>query len=351
MVFSCVPQSYIRVANLHESDTPLLQSLAIYYTNGSFPTVPPGIWAQSKILSGPSFERFSLCGYIESFSNYPVNWANITHLTLHSADMWQGNEVSFPIIDILRQTTRLISCDIFLSDYLPSGPSNIAEISLPFLKVLALSGSNSSSADRILSSTNAPLLEIFDNNLGTEHGLKDFLQRSPNIRELVLRSATSYDILAEYLRCCPLLTTFHFRGSNGNLGGADSDDSFPSSENAFLELFYADEEDQCLCPRLQYILIEGWLRISFEPLRKFILRKRGSIPGWKGVVMAVRCDTAAEALIEGLKLAVEGVRLDIICHTGNVVHKLDAGMGLDDEYGEARRPDWWPTAVSRPVFY
>lgn len=353
VVFSGLPQSYFRVAALKESDTPLLQSLTLYL--GRHPEIPPEIWAESGLLSGPSFERFALHGHAETFSRYAVNWANITHLTLQNTDIWEADEVPLTITDILRRTTRLVSCDISTSDIQLTGLSDIAEIPLPFLRILVISLTILSGVDRVhgvLSSMNAPLLEVFVYNLATEPGIRDFLQRSPNIRELGLGYASSYDIVAEYLRFCPLLTTLHLRGVSNSSSGDSEDDPSPGPENAFLELFCTDDENQCLCPRLQYILFEASLRISIETLRKFILRKKGNIAGWKGAIMFVHCDTATETLINKLKLEVEGVgvKFDVTCHTEYIADRLDEGMNSGDMYKASYR-DWWPTAVSRPTYY
>lgn len=181
------------IANLNGSDLPLLRSISLQQHHSM---------RSDRLLSSTALTSLHFLA-IADLSPYlrAVNWANLKHLTIHGSIFWDFTGNSRIIISsILRQTPRLVSCDINTvnSDMPLKDTTYISEISLPDLKTLTMTECISPKLDNIegiFGSINAPSLERVIYNRTSTNGRISVCTRQP-LANLVYRSTDIKQITA-----------------------------------------------------------------------------------------------------------------------------------------------------------
>ena len=283
--FHCpeVPIMANRIAALSAVSVPLLQSISLCFVDLS--NTPPFI--NSTFLSIPTLKHLTLDTFWFSISEFTVDWALLTSLTLRGRS-YDGHLSARDIRRILRQAKCLTFCDITVGEVLPISADNPGKIDLPFLKILHINEGLRTMDSGILSLIHAPNLRIFRLRGIFNTSTSTFFKRSPKIQELSLCFSPyekSLLNLAESLYHCPSLTTLFLRPH-----WTIKRDSQPLDVNRFLKTF-VQEDDVAPCPRLAYFTFEGSIDISLPTLRQFLEGKqrwnaiRNSLCPWKGVTI------------------------------------------------------------------
>ena len=212
-LFSCVPQSLSRISTLTHTDVPILNSLSCLPHRCDNDIID---WNSSSVLKAPNLRRL----IIPVSSDYVANWSGLTHIGFHP-HMFDFT-VGFvdDMANILRQTTRLTSCCLSIMPAFLELPHPVAEISLPFLKVLIIPEYTEWShhhVDGILSLIQAPALEAIQYNMNRNIDIRPadliaLLKRTPNLQEIWVGTFHKPSMLKECLKHCPYITSLRFSG-------------------------------------------------------------------------------------------------------------------------------------------
>ncbi len=274
------------IAALPTVNVPQLRSVSIWFQGDN------SIFSTSTLLAVPTLEHLKLVTSSIRISDFTVNWAILTSLTLNGYCCSSGRDLSARDVSLVLQKTKCLTfCDISV-DYdqdLTSGIDYPPEINLPFLKILDLTDELRSSDNfSILDLINAPILQTFKLYREiSESSISTFFKRSPNIQELFLHhyfNNESLMLLAELIPLYPSLVALSLTQKK------KYSNQRPLEVNRFLQLF-VQETDIVTCPRLEYFTFKGQIDLSLQTLREFLegkqrgLATRRSLSPWKGVAL------------------------------------------------------------------
>ena len=281
-----IPTLATCIVSLSAVNVPQLRSISLLFPRDA------SIFSNSIFLAVPTLEYLNLATPSIRMSDFTVNWAILTSLTLNVTSCVSDRNFSARDISLVLQKTKcLIFCEITVEydeDFTLCADCP-SEINLPFLKNLYLneelrSGGNFSILDLI----NAPILQTFKlHGEIFEASTPMFFKRSPNIQEIFVRqfyNEGSLMLLADLLRLCPSLTVLSLT-QNQNYRTQKSLDV-----NRFLQVF-VQEDAVVTCPRLEYFTLVGRTDFSLQTLREFLESKqrgiatRNSLCPWKGVTL------------------------------------------------------------------
>ncbi len=288
---STLPTLVTRIAALSAIDVPQLRSVSLNFESDT------SIFSESTFLSAPRLDNLNLATTCDHMSDFTINWAPLTSLTLTGCFAGPGASIFFgEIVEILQHTKCLLFCDITV-DYdqdLTVDPNFPTEINLPFLKTLRLEDEyRPSGHPGILDLINAPNLQIFELwGQFFKASASMFFKQSPNIQELFLYQLFDEESLmdvTELLHHCPSLIVLSLQRIQGlprRIPGA-------LDANRFLRIF-VQEDDLPTCPRLEYFTFEGPIDMSMQTLRQFLEGKQhrtstpNSLRTWKMVTIDLR---------------------------------------------------------------
>ncbi|KAF8968486.1 hypothetical protein BDZ97DRAFT_1915951 [Flammula alnicola] len=136
-----------RIAALSVTDVPMLHSLSIRgrsIHSGFQPDPNPNIvfWSKSGILKAPRLRDISYSLVTENFTAFPLNWSQLTSISLHGIAWPAAPYTSISKIAwILESCPRLISCRLEVAslpnDSIQPYPRS-ASISLPYLRNMTI---------------------------------------------------------------------------------------------------------------------------------------------------------------------------------------------------------------------
>ncbi|KJA19017.1 hypothetical protein HYPSUDRAFT_44690 [Hypholoma sublateritium FD-334 SS-4] len=288
----------LRIAALTAADVPLLKSFSLRFHYGA------AQFRNSILLAIPTLKRFKLVSDWNEFyyavnvviSDFTVNWAVLTSITLHTNFYYVNSVVA--IAAMLRQTKCLVFCDITVFPEV-EGLDPATEINLPCLEVLRVA-ENMSGSPSIFDLINAPALAVLKipKSFNKRSSLSNFLKRTPNIQELSFSHSNTEESLtdiSELLCHCPSLSAISLQAREW------PNVEQPFDANRFLRAFVDDGGAAVICPHLQYFELAGKITFSLQTLRQFLQAKhRAIIPPpnglfpWKCVVIDISGITEPE---------------------------------------------------------
>ncbi|KAJ3516965.1 hypothetical protein NLJ89_g786 [Agrocybe chaxingu] len=227
------------------NDVPLLESLSVNESLGQ--ALPEGFetWLTSSLLKAPSLRMVSLCHATADPWQLPLNWSQLTSLSLKGPAMYMLDErrvAVFKLVSALRSCTRLIS---FYFEFFPRGG-------------LMIEPNSYNEEDSSLALTMPSLTKLGSTCTDEAHaGRDDFTQ----------------DRLIPLLCHCPKLTFLSLLIDGDDYCGQTLDDHFLKS------LVSPNEDGKYLCPSLDEWHCQGPTRFTDEGILDFITRKQdASLP-------------------------------------------------------------------------
>ena len=304
--FDRLPNLLVRISTLVHIDVPILDSLSICHTHSDR---YDNQLKSSLIWTTPTLKSLRISG-MRMEPDYPVNWSILTHIGF--AQMFYGPAGQFldNTATMLRQTSRLSSCCLYIPGDVQL--SNLAEIPLPFLKLLIVShcvdrrhANYDTEVGGILTSIHAPALEAIQYeqhsahcHFGTAHeDLIRLLKQTSNLQELHLKNFGTHPVLEECLQYCPSITSLRIDGIYGH-----GEEHFVKS-NALIESFVLDDVTRCLCPQLKYFHCDTHFNLSLVTLCKFVMRKKRPniyLGRWSTLVLKIIYHPTEEFLLPNI---------------------------------------------------
>ncbi|KAF8962482.1 hypothetical protein BDZ97DRAFT_1113367 [Flammula alnicola] len=131
---SCPAASLADFRKIPPSEVPILQSLSLDITRNGIASSGTE-WNDCEIFQAPCIRKFSVTGIHADISEFPLNWAQLTDLTLNNKQWSSTNLTITEITHVLERCSGLVSCRLHVGH--GANPGNRTEfptIFLPFLK-------------------------------------------------------------------------------------------------------------------------------------------------------------------------------------------------------------------------
>jgi len=132
-----------RLADVADSDVPLLERLTIRDFNSLTPASQALSWKDSGLIKAPCLREIACTQVMDNIINYPLKWGQLTLLKLTQSVQEWGSPANTSLSDIalmLSMSPRLISChfEISLLDRIPGDGLASSSLSLPSLQNLVI---------------------------------------------------------------------------------------------------------------------------------------------------------------------------------------------------------------------
>ncbi|KAF8968488.1 hypothetical protein BDZ97DRAFT_1755172 [Flammula alnicola] len=290
-----------RIAALSVTDVPMLQSLSIRgrsIHSGFQPNPNPNIvfWSNCGILKAPRLRDISYSLVTENFTAFPLNWSQLTSISLHGIAWPAAPYTSISKIAwILESCPRLISCRLEVAslpnDSIQPYPHS-SSISLPYLRNMTIHAGRVD-LSTLCEALDVPSLQQLEFHSGIYSSEQSACQLVPLLRctATTIRSLTMdphFISRGDFFKClqfCPHISTLSIKRSYyagdqvwtppvGEPPGAHLlDDGF------LYRLTTPDDEGNLLCPELA--VFECFIAPDFtdSALLDFIKAKRSRTPG------------------------------------------------------------------------
>lgn len=265
----------VPIAALTALEVPKLTKLVLQIESGI------SAFLHSPIFSVPKLRRMTLDTEWPEFaphpalSQFPVNWASLTSLTIGggNSDLDRVSSLG-EIMEVLRQTKYLVYCDITVRPAWEH-EHTLPKVNLPHLETLFVD-------DRTASTVRCNIFDLIDVPMlcslkrcarYISRSLVNFFKRSPTIQVLylktVLESQESLAEVTELLRHCPSLYFLTLKAQDSGTRKKNPD------ANVFLRSFIeGGGASGITCPLLQRFRFIGSIKFSFQTLSCFLEAKQ-----------------------------------------------------------------------------
>ncbi|KAF8962471.1 hypothetical protein BDZ97DRAFT_1113145 [Flammula alnicola] len=277
---TCSAASVTHFREIPPCEVPILQSLSLDIT-------PNGIassgteWKDCGIFQAPCIREFSVSGIHAEISEFPLNWAQLTDLTLNNKGWSSTNLTITEITHVLERCSGLVSCRLHVGHSAnPENRTEFSTISLPFLESLWIF--EESQVPAFFAALDAPKLRKVEfwtsrMSVAAPSPLTQLLSNSGgSVRELSINPHlfAVHDFI-ECLRLCPSLTSLSLTSSS-LVPPMSHDVNTPAPvSNSLLQSFgHLKADDECLCPDLEKFTCLAEAHFSDDALLEFILRKQ-----------------------------------------------------------------------------
>ncbi|KAJ7762558.1 hypothetical protein B0H16DRAFT_1368759 [Mycena metata] len=145
------------LCDLTDNDVPILSKLDINQ-HTQHPVGPP--WQSFPLFRAPALSDLRFAGFDSKISDFPVEWANLTSLSLIGLT---GVKLSGEIaLEILRRSPQLQACRLLLGRGTPADVVDNSVVELPLLHSLYINVTSNVSLDGIVARLSVPALRHFD---------------------------------------------------------------------------------------------------------------------------------------------------------------------------------------------
>ncbi|KJA22376.1 hypothetical protein HYPSUDRAFT_41010 [Hypholoma sublateritium FD-334 SS-4] len=315
----CPPDAVADIARLQPSHVPHLESLCILPTPRSLD------WKNSGILRASKLREISIYGLLEGFSDLPLKWDQLTHLTMTGGQWLDGNLTMAQIGQILTRCSQLQSCTLKLTGgaSISRERHQLAPIFLPKLDTLCIYEMQPQT-HFFFAAITAPRLRVLEywvygTTKSTPSGFSSLLTKVGVSLQRLSTNPTTIEA-TEFLKglwACPALTSLILRPSyHGNTGTYIENASSPTSD-ILLKSFSHSTNGSYLCPMLNTLECHVGANFSDEAILEFIKRKQ------------VGSDTKISKLKSVKLYMTRGPTMDAVSYLGS---HITSSMKLDIRY-------------------
>lgn len=277
----CPPDAAADIARLGPSHVPHLESLYI------LPTPRSMDWRNSGLLRASKLREISINGLLKGFSDLPLKWGQLTHLTMTGGQWLDGSLTMAQIGQILTRCSQLQSCTLKLTGgaSISRERRELPPILLPNLDTLYIYEMQPQT-HFFFAAITAPRLRVLEywfygTAKSTPSGFSSLLTNVGVSLQRLSTNPTTIEAteFSKGLWACPALTSLILRPSyHSNTGTFIENESSPTSD-ILLKSFSHSTNGYYLCPLLNTLECHVGANFSDEAILEFIRRKQiGSDP-------------------------------------------------------------------------